>query len=130
MLERIEMMRMARAMGQHVAERQTMVARNIANADTPGFRAQEMEGFQDSYRRRGDAAALRTTDPRHLPDPHWSPAGTRITETDSGVSPNGNSVSLEDEMFKAAQLKRDHDLSLGIYRSALDLMRTSIGRRG
>jgi flagellar basal-body rod protein FlgB len=32
-------------------------------------------------------------------------------------------------MLKAAEVKRGHDLSLGIYSSALDLMRTSIGRR-
>lgn len=130
MYEKIEMIRMARAMGQHVAQRQTIVARNIANADTPGYRGQDLEPFEDSYDRRDDIPALRTSDPRHLATPEWSPASARVMGTETGVSPNGNSVSLEDEMVKAAELKREHDLSLGIYRSALDLMRTSIGRRG
>lgn len=130
MFEKIEMMRMARAMGQHVAQRQAIVARNIANADTPGYKAQDLQSFEDSYRRRDDLPALRTTDRRHLPTPEWSPAAARVLPAETGVSPNGNSVSLEDEMLKAAELKREHDLSLGIYRSALDLMRTSIGRRG
>lgn len=129
MFEKIEMMRMARAMGQHVAERQTIVARNIANADTPGYKAQDLQAFEDSYRGRNDIPALRTTDERHLSTPDWSPAAARVTSAETGVSPNGNSVSLEDEMLKAAELKREHDLSLGIYRSALELMRTSIGRR-
>lgn len=129
MFEKIEMMRMARAMGQHVSERQTIVARNIANADTPGFKAQDLQPFEDSYRRRDDLAAMRTTRPRHLPVPTWSPAELRVATTETGVSPNGNSVSLEAEMLKAAELKREHELSLGVYRSALDLMRTSIGRR-
>lgn len=130
MFEKIEMMRMARAMGQHVAQRQTMVARNIANADTPDYKARDLEAFEDSYRRSDGGAALRTTDPRHVATPDWSPASAQIATGERGVSPNGNSVSLEDEMLKAAELKREHDLSLGIYRSALDLMRTSIGRRG
>lgn len=126
MFENIEMMRMARAMGAHASQRQTTVARNIANADTPGFKAQDLQPFADSY--RAAVQPLRVTDPRHLPVSDWSPA-TRTTVTEGGVSPNGNSVSLEEEMLKAAEVKRGHDLSLGIYKSALDLMRTSIGRR-
>ena len=126
MFEKIEMMRMARAMGAHASQRQITVARNIANADTPGFKAQDLQPFADSY--RAASAPLRTTDPRHLEAPDWSPA-THMTAAETGVSPNGNSVSLEEEMLKAAEVKRGHDLSLGVYRSALDLMRTSIGRR-
>ncbi|WP_347137605.1 FlgB family protein [Paracoccus sp. SSK6] len=126
MFENIEMMRMARALGQHASQRQITVARNIANADTPGFKAKDVASFTDSY--RAASAPLRTTDPRHLDAPDWSPA-TYMTAAETGVSPNGNSVSLEEEMLKAAEVKRSHDLSLGIYSSALDLMRTSIGRR-
>lgn len=128
MFENIELIRMARAMGNHVSQRQAIVARNIANADTPGYKAQDVAPFEDSYR-GGDGMSLRVTNARHLEAPGWSPAGTRPLATETGVSPNGNSVSIEAEMLKAAELKRSHDLSLGIYRSALNLMRTSIGRR-
>lgn len=126
MFEKIDMMRMARAMGQHASQRHITVARNIANADTPGFKAQDLQPFADSYRAASEP--LRVTDPRHLQAPDWSSASRHET-AETGVSPNGNSVSLEEEMLKAAEVKRGHDLSLGIYRSALDLMRTSIGRR-
>lgn len=129
MFEKIEMMQMARAMGQHVADRQVAVTRNIANADTPGYRATDLQPFADSYERAGTAGPLRTTDPRHIANPDWSPAGTRLIQTDDPVSPNDNSVSLEEEMVRAADIKRQHDLSLGIYRSALDLMQASLGRR-
>ena len=126
MFENIEMMRMARAMGQHASQRHVTVARNIANADTPGFKAQDLQPFADSY--RAAAEPLRVSNPRHMAMPDWAPV-TRHTVAETGVSPNGNSVSLEEEMLKAAEVKRGHDLSLGIYRSALDLMRTSLGRR-
>lgn len=127
MFEKIEMMRMARALGAHASQRHLVVARNIANADTPGFKAADTASFADSYR-DATLSPLRTTDPRHLSLPEWSPA-TRQTLDETGVSPNGNSVSLEEEMLKAAEVKRGHDLSVGIYGSALDLMRTSLGRR-
>ncbi|MDB6176667.1 FlgB family protein [Paracoccus sp. Z330] len=129
MFEKIEMMRMARAMGQHVAQRQTVVARNIANADTPGFRAQDLKPFEETYRQGTQLPELRRTAPQHFAEPTWSPVSQEIDSATAELSPNGNSVSLEQEMLKAAELKRAHDMSLGIYQSALTLMRTSIGRR-
>lgn len=129
MFEKIEMLRMARAMGQHSQARHIEVARNIANADTPGFRASDLQPFADSYRRAEAAGTLRVSNARHLDSPQWSPGTARVIETAGPVSPNGNSVSLEDQMVRAAEVKRHHDLSLTIYRSGLDLMRSSLGRR-
>ena len=65
MFEKIEMMRMARALGAHASQRHLVVTRNIANADTPGFKAADTASFADSYR-RADLTPMRTTDPRHL----------------------------------------------------------------
>ena len=128
MFERIEMMRMARAMGHHVAQRQIVTARNIANADTPGYKAADLPAFADSYR-DGPAPAMRTTRAGHLPPPAWADGAIRPITVEGQASPNGNSVSLEAEMVRAAELKRQHDMAIGIYRSALNLMRSSIGRR-
>lgn len=126
MFENLEMLRMARALTGHAAERQAMVARNIANSDTPGFKARELEDFASRY--RNDAPALRQTRPGHIAGTGWRPAA-RQTLSETGLSPNGNSVSLENEMVKLAETRREHELSIGIYRSALNMMRSSIGRR-
>lgn len=128
MFEKIEMMRMARAMGHHVAQRQIVVARNIANADTPGYKAQDLKPFEDSYRNGSDTPALRTSHPRHLTH-EGRLAVTEVATEQAQASPNGNTVALESEMVRAAEVKRQHDLSIGIYRSALTLMRSSLGRR-
>lgn len=128
MFDRIELMNMARAMTDHAARRQIVVARNIANADTPDFKARDLEEFESSYR-RNDIADMRRTRAQHIASPEWSPAAARVSRTETGISPNGNSVSLEEELVKAAETKREHDLSLSIYQSAMTMMRTSIGRR-
>lgn len=127
MFEKIEMMRMARAMGQHTQARHIEVARNIANADTPGYRARDVQPFADTYRQGG--GELRVSQARHLDQPGWQPSGLRTIQAEGPVSPNGNSVSLEEEMVRAAEVKRQYDLSLAIYKSGLDLMRSSLGRR-
>lgn len=129
MFEKIEMLRMARAMGQHTQARHIEVARNIANADTPGFRAHDLQPFAETYRQAEEGGTLRVSNARHLDAPQWSPGGARVIEVAGPVSPNGNSVSLEEEMVRAAEVKSSHDRSLNIYRSGLDLLRSSLGRR-
>ena len=76
-----------------------------------------------------DGGTLRVSNARHLDAPQWSPGGARVIEVAGPVSPNGNSVSLEEEMVRAAEVKSSHDRSLTIYRSGLDLLRSSLGRR-
>ncbi|MDM7457783.1 MAG: flagellar basal body protein, partial [Paracoccus sp. (in: a-proteobacteria)] len=66
MFERMEMMRMAKAMGHHVAQRQVLTARNIANADTPGYKAADLPAFEDSYRQASLSGDMRMTRPGHL----------------------------------------------------------------
>ena len=129
MFEKIEMLRMARAMGQHTQARHIEVARNLANADTPGFRAHDLQPFAETYRQAEEGGTLRVSNARHLDAPQWSPGGARVIEVAGPVSPNGNSVSLEEEMVRAAEVKSSHDRSLTIYRSGLDLLRSSLGRR-
>ncbi|RJE84907.1 FlgB family protein [Paracoccus onubensis] len=128
MFERIELMSLARASTSHAALRNAVVARNIANADTPGFTARDLQPFAESYR-QNHTAPLRRTRAGHIPNPAWSPGPARELQPEAEASPNGNTVSLEEEMFKLAEVKRRHELSVGIYQSALNLMRTSIDRR-
>ena len=54
-----------------------------------------------------------------------------LSRIDAGgePSPNGNTVSIEDELVRQADTKRQFDLSLSVYQSGLSLLRTSLGRR-
>src|SRR5690606_8836086 len=45
LFERIDTMRMARDLGAHAANRQRVIAMNVANADTPGYRARDLRDF-------------------------------------------------------------------------------------
>jgi len=127
--EKLEIFRMAHAMASHAGTRQAVVARNMANADTPGYAAQDVASFADTYRAKVDGFALRATRTNHLSgqgtQAHSNAATVRTAPTD----PNGNSVSLETEMLKAVDVKRQHDRALAIYKSSLTILRAAIGRR-
>lgn len=126
MLDRIGIMRMAGQMGAHAAARQSQVARNVANADTPGYRAQDLRDFTDSI--DAPATGLRATRRQHIPASEPTGALSRI-DAGGEPSPNGNTVSIEDELVRQADAKRQFDLSLSVYQSGLSLLRTSLGRR-
>lgn len=128
MFQKLEIVRMAEAMASHAGARQGVVARNIANADTPGYKAQDLPDFAQTYR-AGNEGAMRATRAGHLTElPASMPPVARVGVGSS--SPNGNSVSLEGEMVKAVEVRQQHDLALAIYRNATDILRASLGRGG
>lgn len=128
MFDRIETLRMASSLTAHAAERQKLIAQNVANADTPGFRARDLAGFAETYRSRV-SAEMRGTRPGHLTGANWGGA-ERVLDDGGEPAPNGNTVSLEEEMIRIAETRRDFDVSLAVTRSAMSLIRTSLGRRG
>ncbi len=124
MFQTLDLTRMAQALAAHAGARLGTVAANVAQADTPGYRAMDLPSFAESY---GEAGALRATRPGHLDaGPGWQTPAPR----DAGLpaDPNGNSVSLEAEMVRAAAARQDHEMALAVYRSTSDLIRTALGR--
>ncbi len=127
MFKNLDVFKTAHAMGQHAAARQAVVSQNMANADTPGYMARDITPFKEVYRNDGGASSMRATRSGH--NGHALEANAlqpNLTTTE--VSPNGNSVSLEEEMLKAVEIKRQHDRSLAIYKSSLSVLRTALGR--
>lgn len=79
-------------------ERHTVLASNIANLDTPGFRPQDLIRVAPD-----DPAPLGVTAPGHLAGAATGdPAGWTTAFDDGGAlqSPDGNAVSLERELAK------------------------------
>lgn len=119
-----DLMRVAQDMARHAAARQTVIAENIAQADTPGFRARDIAPFQAHV-----AAPLTVTRSTHLDHPaHILRHSAQTDRTAPALSPNGNSVSLEREMMRAAQTRQAHDMALATYGSARTILRTALGR--
>lgn len=124
MFEKLGLTRMAQALAAHSGSRVEMVARNIANADTPGFRAMDMPAFGSVFE---DATfTLRTTRSRHFTNENSHMA--QAIMSGSGMAPNGNDVSLDQQMMKAIEARQSHEMALAVYRSTSAIIRTSLGR--
>ncbi|MBY5971531.1 FlgB family protein [Ferrimonas balearica] len=129
MFETLEVFRMADAMTRHAGVRQNVVAGNTANADTPGYKARDVVPFADLVEGGAPATPMRASRARHLHGGEGLATAITRPQRDGYAEPNGNNVSLENEMLKSVEVKSQHDRALAIYRSGLSLMRMSIGRR-
>lgn len=126
MFEKLELTRMAQTMAAQAGTRLGVIAQNVANADTPGYKAADVPTFAESYSEPD--IKMRATRAGHfgggdLPAPV-------IHRSNGGGSPNGNTVSLEQEMVKAAAARQDHEMALAIYRNTSSILRAALGRQG
>ncbi|WP_363301339.1 FlgB family protein [uncultured Roseovarius sp.] len=129
MFEKLEIFRMAHAMARHAGARQAVVSQNMANADTPHYAARDIVAFAESYETDKPTHVSRATRNGHLLGQDHR-LGFDVVEDPTAIKdPNGNSVSLETEMLRAVDVKRQHDRALAIYKSSLTVLRTAIGRR-
>jgi len=126
MYNSLDLFQTASAMARHAGARQAVVARNIANADTPGFQAEQIPAFKDVYR-EDSSSAMRATRAGHLSGviEHSPPRSLAPTGT---ASPNENTVSIEDQLLNSIAVGREHNRALTIYRHTMTVLRTSLGR--
>lgn len=114
-------------MARHAGARQAVVARNVANADTPGFQAMQMASFIQT-KAGATPPQMRATRTGHALNGAASAASFHASTSRSEASPNGNTVSVEDEMLASVDASREHSRALAIYRHGMTILRTTIGR--
>ncbi len=134
MLDGIDVFRITGARMRHLSERQNVVAQNIANADTPHYRAREVKPFQfDSalLRTQGGVAPLRLAGSQagHITGSRRGVDVTTDRASSYSEDPTGNTVDLEEQMVKQADVAKNYDLAAVVYKRNAALMRTAIGAR-
>ncbi len=125
MFEKLELTRMAQALASHAGARMGVIARNVAHADTPGYKAQDLPEFSDVFKDSG--TDMRATRPGHFAAAS-QPIDMKTENAPGREAPNGNTVSLEGEMVKSVEARQSHEMALAVYRATSDVIRASLGR--
>lgn len=121
---------LASQLASHAYKRQELLAQNIANADTPGYKARDLSEFKVSAQSFDASIGMRKTHPAHLGRDVSTNASEEITTSVFGSeSPNGNTVSLEDQLVRSSEVQHQHEMALGIYQKSLAILRLGLGRR-
>lgn len=116
MAHSVSFLDLASNMARHAATRHSLISQNIANADTPGYKAQDVADFSEIMKAQILSGPDAVTDPLETID------------RSSVGSPNGNTVSLEDELMRGAKAQHDHELAVSLYRTTLTMMKTAVGK--
>lgn len=118
----LSILRLASAMAQHAALRHRVIAENLAQADTPGFRARDIPAFDPKRALRDARAAAASGQPYGARTARIEPFEVDGLES----SPTGNTVEVEQQLTLAADAQAQHQAALSIYRKSMDLLRLSV----
>ncbi|MDD2877690.1 MAG: flagellar basal body protein [Acidiphilium sp.] len=109
----------------YLDQSQNILARNIANIDTPGYTPQTAPPFSSTLA-HATAGTLVTTHTNDL-----QPAdSTTMTDSDAVVSeraPDGNAVSLNQELAAVARTQINQQYAVNIYKSYIGMFTTALG---
>ncbi len=113
----MELFAVASQRAQWLSARLGVIAGNIANAGTPGYRARDVAPFSAVMENR--AVKLARTSPAHLNmSGEAAPARPETREAPAGrMTYSGNSVSLDKELMKGAEVVRSYRLTTSVVRS-------------
>ena len=126
-----------RAEMQHLAARQRVLAQNIANSETPGYKArdvatQSFAGLVDGLGGTPGVARPQvqlTAGMTALGARQPISAGSLIFDKNvTETKPDGNNVTLEDQLLKLGSTQADFTALTGIYRKQLGLLKIAAGK--
>ncbi|EIZ78720.1 flagellar basal-body rod protein FlgB, putative [Novosphingobium sp. Rr 2-17] len=121
---------------KNLSERQRVIAQNIANSDTPGFKAREVNAPSFSDLLPQDGSKPSVARPRISLTSGMSALGARqpmagnivLDSATSETKPDGNNVAIEDQLLKMGQIQADFATMTSLYRKQIGLLKSAIGR--
>jgi flagellar basal-body rod protein FlgB len=112
-------------------QRQAVLSQNVANGDTPGYLAKDLQpfSFQKELAANTGRMEAKRTAPAHLASAGGNARRAETATDKYEVSPQGNSVVLEEEMLKISDTQMDHGMIANLYRKQIGMLKMALGDR-
>lgn len=119
-----------RLLGDRMAyqgQRMAVLSENVANANTPGYKARDLAPYSFADAMDQAAKTLRVTQSGHMVPASMAGVNAQTQKAHSFETvPTGNSVDLEQQMMNVSQTSVDYQSFLGIYHKMVSLFRTAV----
>jgi flagellar basal-body rod protein FlgB len=109
------------------AQRQSVLAANIANANTPAFQARDVQSFENVLAGAGSVEPVRTQ-PGHMVGTLPTGLASLTTNPPNARALDGNSVSLDEQLTKVADTETTQALVTTIWKKYVGMFNTALGR--
>jgi flagellar basal-body rod protein FlgB len=106
------------------SQRMEVLSRNIANAETPAFKAQDID-FRQTLKNT-QKSALQTTDARHITHAADDSASSLKYRIPFNTSFDGNTVEMAVEQAQFGQSAADYQTTLSILESRISGVRKAL----
>jgi flagellar basal-body rod protein FlgB len=129
-LQKQPLFQMAQQKMGYLGQRTKVLAQNVANADTPNYRARDLKpvNFQEELKRTNKGVTMVATQANHLP-PVSKPENFRSLNNRSyEASISKNNVVLEEQMMKLGETQGEYEATTTLYRKYIDMMKLAVGR--
>lgn len=126
-----------------LSQKQEVISQNVANANTPGYRARTIEepdfaSILNNQTKNPVKAALnqsmRQTSGKHISigsGPSAKPDHkVKVNEDATDGNINGNTVVLEEQMMDMAKTQLEYSTMVNLYRRHMGLVKSALGGRG
>jgi flagellar basal-body rod protein FlgB len=105
-----------------LSQRDRVISENIANADTPKYQPKELK----KKGKKGVDISMSRTHPSHM-DVDSSPVDFELTKAEVlEIKPNGNSVTLENELMKKSENAMRLMESTNLYNKSRGMLKTAV----
>jgi flagellar basal-body rod protein FlgB len=107
------------------SERQSVLARNIANLSTPGYKAQDTVDFQQ-FMSGSTGVQPVLTDPRHMSGTIDTSMSSHAVAAATTLDKNG--VRLEQQLMKVADTETMHSTVTAIFKTYMSMFNIALGK--
>ncbi len=123
-MSELHLMNLASRQADWLSARGAVVAANIANANTPGYKARDVAPFAEML--SGSGLSLAGTNAGHMrPDLETRSAVASKEKGADGATLSGNSVRLEEQLMNVGDVSRSYSLNVNIRRAFHQMLLSS-----
>lgn len=134
----IGLLQALKAKMDYLGQRQSVLSQNVANADTPGYRPQDLVEVDfarylniGNEKGKPTSVSMAATDDQHIGNPGNTETSKASKQKKTyEVAPTGNAVILEEQLLKSSQNVMDYNLMINLYQKQIGMLRTALGSRG
>ncbi|MGL4426774.1 MAG: hypothetical protein ACRCUQ_03370 [Alphaproteobacteria bacterium] len=111
----------------HITKHLKVVARNVENLSTPGFREKEIVPFGEMVKDK--SFSMKRTHPAHFDVGKRKDAGVRLSpETEEDIT--GNNVNARTQLTSANQAGSEHTQVNNMYKTHVDMLEKALSVGG
>lgn len=133
MYEDLTLLAMARKSMDWLSRRQEVLAQNVANADTPKYQSKDIAplDFKSVFKDAQAPLQATVTNSMHIQPPvEQTKYEAEVVKQPTESKPDGNSVSLEDQMQKIGEVKSNYSLAINLLQKNIKMIKTALGQNG